>query len=118
MAYVQGFLAAVPKDSKEKYKAMAEEAWPMFRDRGALSMVENWGVDIPDGKVTSFPMATKMEEGETVIFSWIVWPDKATCDKASKEMEAEFDASAMDDMPFDGMRMMWGGFEPLLEVGT
>ena len=93
MAYVQGFLAAVPKANKESYRAMAKESWPMFRDRGALSMIENWGVDIQDGKVTSFPMATKMKEDETVIFSWIIWPDRETCDAAAKSMEAEFDPS-------------------------
>lgn len=114
MAYVQGFLAAVPKANKESYRAMAKESWPMFRDRGALSMIENWGVDIQDGKVTSFPMATKMKEDETVIFSWIIWPDRETCDAAAKSMEAEFDPSETEKMPFDGMRMMWGGFEEIV----
>ena len=115
MAYIQGFLAAVPIANKEKYRTQALEAWEMFKDRGALSMVETWGVDVPDGKVTSFPMATKMEEGETVIFSWIVWPDRETCDAASKAMQEEFDPSTFE-MPFDGMRMMWGGFEELVNV--
>ena len=117
MVYVQGFLAAVPIANKEKYRKMALEAWPLFRDLGALSMVENWGVDVPDGKVTSFPMATKKAEDETVIFSWVVWPDKATCDAASKKMEETFDPASFE-MPFDGMRMMWGGFEELVNVSA
>lgn len=117
MAYVQGFLLAVPKENKAKYKKMAEEALEMFKRFGCIGMQENWGVDVPDGKVTSFPMATKLEEGEVCLFSWIVWPDKATADAAHEKMTAEMEGMEMPEMPFDGMRMMWGGFEPLVAWG-
>ena len=118
MAYIQGFLLAVPENNKEKYRKMALEAWDMFKGYGALSIAENWGVDVPDGKVTSFPLAVKKEEGETVVFSWIVWPDRATCDAAAKKMEQEAPDMESFDMPFDGMRMMWGGFEELVNVSA
>lgn len=115
MAYVQGFLLAVPEENKDAYRKMALDAWDMFRDLGALSMSENWGVDVPDGKVTSFPMAVKKKEGEVVVFSWINWPDKATCDAANEKMMNNPDMDGME-MPFDGMRMMWGGFEELVSA--
>jgi uncharacterized protein YbaA (DUF1428 family) len=116
MSYVQGFLLAVPEDRKEAYREMARKAWEIFRDYGCLSMRENWGVDVPDGKVTSFPMAVKLEPGEVVVFSWMEWPDRETCDRASKAMldDPRFDNPG--EMPFDGMRMMWGGFEELVDV--
>ncbi len=117
MAYVQGFLLAVPEENKEKYKIMAEEALEMFKRLGCIGFQENWGLDVPDGKVTSFPMAVKLEEGEVCLFSWIIWPDKATADEAHKKMVEEMDGQEMPEMPFDGMRMMWGGFEPLVAWG-
>ncbi len=120
MSYVSGFLVAVPDANKEAYRKMAEEVWPYFQGKGALSMRENWGVDVPDGKVTSFPMAVKKKDDETVVFSWVIWPDRETCDKAWKEMmeDPQFSEMSPDKMPFDGMRMMWGGFEELVNVGT
>lgn len=119
MTYVSGFLLAVPTANKAAYKKMAEEVWEIFKDYGCLSMRENWGVDVPDGKVTSFPMAVKKKDDETVVFSWIVWPDKETCDKGWEAMMKDPRMSDMDPagMPFDGMRMMWGGFEELLRAG-
>lgn len=115
MPYYQGFLCAVPEKNKERYRAAALKGWEIFRRFGAVEMVETWGVDIPDGKVTSFPMATKMEAGDTVVFSWIVWPDRETADAATRKM-MEDPAMAEMDMPFDGMKMMWGGFEELVHV--
>ncbi|MGR3795125.1 DUF1428 domain-containing protein [Vannielia sp. SX4] len=117
MAYVQGFLLAVPQENKAKYKEMAEQALEMFKGYGCIGMQENWGADVPDGKVTSFPMATKIEEGEVCVFSWVVWPDKETCDKAAEQMTKDMEGQEMPEMPFDGMRMMWGGFEPLVAWG-
>ena len=116
MPYYQGFLAAVPEANKDRYREEATKAWEMFKGYGALQMVETWGVDVPDGKVTSFPMATKKKDDETVIFSWIVWPDRATADAATHKMMADHSAAAEMEMPFDGMRMMWGGFEELVNV--
>ena len=71
-------------------------------------------MDVPDGKVTSFPMAVKLEDGEVVVFSWLIWPDKKTADDAWAKMEKD-PAMADMDMPFDGKRMMWGGFETIFQ---
>lgn len=115
MAYVQGFLLAVPEANREAYRAMALKTWEYFRGKGALATRECWGVDVPDGKVTSFPMAVKKAEGEAVVFSWIDWPDRATCDAAMGEMMTDPAMEGME-MPFDGTRMMWGGFEELVNA--
>ncbi len=118
MAYVTGFLLAVPEKNKEAYRKMAEDYWPLFKEYGCLSVQENWGVDVPDGKVTSFPMAVKKEAGEVVVFSWMVWPDKETCDKGWQEIQKDPRMSEISEMPFDGKRMMWGGFEPLVRFSA
>jgi len=119
MTYVQGFLLAVPDANKAAYTEMAEASAKVFRENGALSVMEAWGADVPDGKVTSFPMAVKLEAGESVVFSWILWPDKATADSgmgaSMKQLEALMGPD-MSKMPFDGMRMMWGGFESIVEM--
>lgn len=114
MTFIQGFLLAVPAANKDAYRKMAEEAWPMFRRHGCLAIHECWGVDTPEGKVTSFPMAVKREEGEVVVFSWLEWPDRATCDRAMAAMQDDPAMQQPREMPFDGMRMMWGGFEELV----
>ncbi|TPE62243.1 DUF1428 domain-containing protein [Sandaracinobacter neustonicus] len=116
MTYVDGFVLAVPTANKALYKAHAEGTIDLFRRYGALKMVETWGVDVPDGEVTSFPMAVKLKPDETVVFSWIIWPDKATRDKAWAEMTSDPDMAAMVEIPFDGKRMIFGAFEPLMEV--
>jgi len=114
MSYVTGFLTPVKGENRERYVRSAEAAWPLFKEYGATAQVESWGVDVPDGKVTSFPMAVKLEEGEAVVFSWVMWPDKATADAAWGRMMEDPRMKDMD-MPFDGQRMMWGGFETIFE---
>ena len=114
MTYVDGFVAAVPTANKEAYRKHAESAMPLFQRYGALRMVETWGVDVPDGKLTSFPMAVKLEPGEVVVFSWVTWPDRATADACFAGMQDDPGFADMD-MPFDGKRMMWGGFEAVFE---
>lgn len=116
MSYVDGFVLAVPSAKKAEYLKMAELGAVVFKDHGAASVVECWGDDVPDGKLTSFPMAVKCEKDETVVFSWIVWPDKATRDagmKASMEDE-RFTGMGPDAMPFDTKRMIMGGFEVIV----
>lgn len=113
--YIDGFVAAVPTANKDKYRKHAEDAWPLFKDYGATRMVECWGDDVPDGKLTSFPMAVQKKDDETVVFSWVVWPDKATRDKGWADMQK--DSRMNMDMPFDGKRMIYGGFAPILDVG-
>ena len=114
-AYYQGFALAVPVDNKAAYAEMADQGWSMFRERGALGMVEAWGEDVPRGTRTDFYRTAQAVEGAVPVFSWIAWPDRATCDAASRAMEAEMAGQPMPDMPFDGKRMMWGGFEPLFD---
>ncbi len=113
MSYVQGFVLAVPTDRKEEYIAMARAGWPLFRAYGALEMAENWGEDVPEGKVTSFPMAVKRADDETVVFSWIIWPDKASADACAASMGTDPRWNDLPDMCFDGKRMIWGWFVPV-----
>lgn len=114
MAYVTGFLTPVAAENRERYIASARVSWPLFREFGALEQVENWGIDVPDGQHTSFPMAVKLEPGEVVVLAWLKWPDKATADAAWEKMQSDPRMKDMD-MPFDGKRMMWGGFETVFE---
>ena len=114
MAYVTGFLTPVPIANKARYIKSAEAAWPLFQRYGALKQVEAWGENIEDGKTTDFKRAVKLEEGEQVVFSWITWPDKATADAAWEKMQDDPAMQALD-MPFDGKRMIWGGFQTIFE---
>lgn len=114
MSYVQGFLVAVPVERKEEYRAMAQEMWPYFKSMGAISTTECWQDDVADGEVTSFPMAVKLQEGEAVVFSWILWPDAATYQAAFEVMMNDPEMANLE-MPFDGSRMLWGGFKPFFE---
>ncbi len=116
MTHVTGFLAPVPAANKDAYIKHAETAARYFKQYGALSVVECWEAEVPDGQHTSFPMAVKKEDDEVVVFSWITWPDKATADAAWEKMQADTDfAAAMGEMPFDGKRMMWGGFDMVVD---
>lgn len=118
MAYVDGFVLAVPEGNKETYREQAAKAAAVFQEHGALRVVEAWGSDIPRGKTTDFYMATKAEEGENIVFSWITWPSKEARDAAwEKMMQDDRMKPDMDNMPFDGKRMFWGGFEPILDLG-
>ncbi len=116
MTHITGFLAAVPTANRDAYRAHAERAWPIFREHGCIGLHECWGVDVPDGEVTSFPMAVKRAEDETVVFSWMEWPDRETCDRAWAAIMADPRMASLEPMPFDGRRMMWGGFEPILRT--
>ncbi len=116
MSYIQGFLIPVPTANKQAYIDLAAKVGPIFLEYGATAISENWSDSVPDGKVTDFKRAVKAKDDEAVVFSWIEWPDKATCDAASKKMESDERWKQMSDMPFDGMRMMWAGFEPIFET--
>jgi uncharacterized protein YbaA (DUF1428 family) len=116
MTYVDGFVCAVPTANRDKFRQHADEAAKIFKEHGALKVVENWGDDVPDGKLTSFPMAVKREASETVVFSWITWPSKAARDAAWKKiMEDPRMQPDKNPMPFDGKRMIYGGFETIGE---
>lgn len=115
-AYVQGFVVPVPADKKEAYRKMADDAWEMFRGYGALRVVEAWQDDVPEGKQTDFFRTVKAEPGEKVVFSFIEWPSREVCDEAAKKMQEEMKEAAQQEMPFDGKRMIYGGFRPVVEL--
>lgn len=117
MAYVDGFLIPVPDSRKDEYREHEEKWWPWFRDKGAVSMTVCWGDDVKAGRVTDFERSVALQADETVVFAWMIWPDKATRDKAFENM---MDDSAMEmaEMPFDGKRMVFGGFTPIVEVSS
>ncbi len=116
MEYLDGFVAAVPAANKQAYIDHARKALPLFKEFGATRMVEGWGDDVPDGKVTDFRRAVQAEEGEVVLFSWIEWPSKEIRDAGMKRMMEDPRMAELGDMPFDGKRMIFGGFVPVLDA--
>ncbi len=116
MLYVDGFVVAVPTANKEIYRKHAADAAVVFKDHGALSLVECWGDDVPDGEVTSFPMAVKLRDDETVVFSWITWPSRAVRDVGMEKVMADPRLDMENNpMPFDGKRMIYGGFQMIVD---
>ncbi len=113
MTYVSGFVIAVPEGNKQAYHDFSMKMAAIFRDFGAVRTVECWGEDVPDGTVTDFRRAVAAEAGEAIVFAWIEWPDKATSDAAFAKMRAD---PGPAEAPFDGKRMIWGGFTPLLDT--
>jgi uncharacterized protein YbaA (DUF1428 family) len=116
MTYVEGFVAAVPAANKEAYRKHAASALPLFKEFGATRMVENWGDDVPDGKVTDFGGAVKAKPDEVVVFSWVEYPNKAARDAANQKIMSDPRMKEMGGaMPFDGQRMIFGGFVPIVD---
>jgi uncharacterized protein YbaA (DUF1428 family) len=118
MSYIEGFIVPVPKANKEAYRKSAADAAPLFREYGVTRHIEAWDSDVPEGKVTDFRKAVDAKDDEAVVFSWFEYPDKATRDAANEKMRndermKEFGAN----MPFDGKRMIYGGFEPQIDEG-
>jgi uncharacterized protein YbaA (DUF1428 family) len=118
MSYIDGFLIPVPEDKKGDYRRMAEWAATIFQEHGALQVVECWGDDIPAGKLTDFYRAVKAEPGETIVFAWIVWPSREARDEGNRKVMADPRMQPMNNMPFDGKRMIFGGFAPLFDSGS
>ena len=117
MTYVDGFLCAVPVSSKAAFRAHAEKAAAAFKKHGALSVVECWGDELPEGKVNSMHTAVLRKPDETVVFSWITWPSKAVRDAAMPKAMADPDLNpGTNPMPFDGSRMIFGGFEMIVDA--
>lgn len=116
MEYVDAFAAAVPNDNKEKYIQHAKDAAVVFKEYGALQLVECWGDDVPNGELTSFPLAVQCKDNETVVFSWIIWPSKEIRNQGmEKVMRDSRMTEDMNPMPFDGKRLIYGGFQMLLK---
>ena len=117
MNYADGFVAAVPTAESEAFLKHANTCAAVLKENGALTVVDCWGDDVPDGKVTSFPMAVKLEPGETVVFSWITWPSKLVRDEGMKQFMADARIqSDVNPMPFDGKRMIYGGFQMIMQA--
>ena len=117
MTYIDGFVVPVPTANRETYRRTAESASRVFKEYGALAVVECWGDDVPEGKLTSFPMAVQRKEDETVVFSWILWPSRSARDEGMKKAMADPRLKeGMDPMPFDGKRMIYGGFEVIVSA--
>lgn len=123
MSYIDGFVIAVPTANKQKFIDHANNADSMFIEMGALKVIECWGDDVPDGSSTDFRKAVKATADESVVFSWIEWPDKATRDAGMAKLEAMMEDPdnadprmdpAKNPMPFDGKRMIFGGFVPVV----
>jgi uncharacterized protein YbaA (DUF1428 family) len=121
MSYVDGFVIAVPTANKQEFIDHAKLGDSVFIDLGATRVIECWGDEVPDGKLTDFRKAVQAGDDETVVFSWIEWPDKETRDAGMKKMMSDdFKDERMDPeknpMPFDGKRLIVGGFAPLVEL--
>jgi uncharacterized protein YbaA (DUF1428 family) len=116
MTYVDGVIAAVPTADKQAYLDHARKAAALFKELGALSVTECWGDDVPEGKTNSLHTAVLRKPEETVVFSWITWPSKAVRDEAWQKLHDDPSmGEKMGPMPFDGQRMIFGGFEAILE---
>ena len=117
MAYIDGFVAAVPTANKQKYLRHAREMAPLFKEYGAQQQVECWGDDVPEGEATSFPKAVQKKDDETVVFAWITWPSREIRNAAWEKVMADPRLQPeVNPMPFDGKRMIYGGFETIVEV--
>ncbi|MEJ8856921.1 DUF1428 domain-containing protein [Variovorax robiniae] len=118
MAYIDGFVIAVPTANKSKFIEHANMGDCVFIEHGAIRVLECWGEDVKAGKQTDFQRAVQAKDDETVVFSWIEWPDKATRDAAMDKVMADPRLDPKNNpMPFDGMRMIFGGFTPVVDLG-
>ncbi|MFI4927134.1 MAG: DUF1428 domain-containing protein [Burkholderiales bacterium] len=117
MNYIAGYVVPVPTANRETYRRVAQASSAVFKEYGALAVVECWGDDVPEGKLTSFPMAVQRKPDETVVFSWIMWPSRAARDEGmQKAMADPRIKDGMNPMPFDGKRMIYGGFEVIVDA--
>lgn len=113
MMYVNTYILGVPEEKKDDYVCIATRFAEVARDFGALEIFENWELEVPDGEHTDYRKAIKAEPGEMIVMSWIVWPDRETAARAHKGMFTDPRMDEMGEMPFDGKRMILGGFEPI-----
>ena len=114
--YVDGFVAAVPAKNKAAFLDMAKDAAVFFRKHGALRVVETWGDDVPEGELTSFRKAVDAKPDEVIVFSWVTWPSKAARDAGNEAVMNDPEMIGPEESPFDGRRMIYGGFQVLLDA--
>jgi uncharacterized protein YbaA (DUF1428 family) len=115
--YVAGFVIPVPEDKIDAYRRWAENGAKLFREYGCIEIVESWEDNVPDGKQTDFRRAVAAQDGEKIVFTWQIWPDKATLDALEARMhdDARFEVSG--EIPFDAKRLIYGGFTPIHVMG-
>ncbi len=119
MTYIDGFVIPVPHGKKEAYREMAAAAAAIFQENGALQIVEAWEDDVPDGKLTDFRRAVQAEKGESIVFSWIIWPSREVRDQGNQKIMTDPRMQPFgNDVPFDGKRMIVGGFKPIVQSGV
>jgi uncharacterized protein YbaA (DUF1428 family) len=118
MTYIDGFVIAVPDTNREAFIAHAKRYDAIFLEYGAIRVVECWGDEVPEGKVTDFRRAVQAETGESIVFSWIEWPDKAARDAGMKKFMADPRMQEASECPFDGKRMIFGGFTPVVTLAS
>jgi uncharacterized protein YbaA (DUF1428 family) len=116
MSYIDGFVIAVPKANREQFIAHAQTFDAIFLEVGATRVMECWGDDVPTGKLTDFHRAVQARDDEAVVFSWVEWPDKATRDAGVEKFMKDPRMNAAGEMPFDGKRMIFGGFAPVVSL--
>ncbi|MFC7536088.1 DUF1428 domain-containing protein [Sphingomonas sp. GCM10030256] len=116
--YTDGFLVPVPQDKRDAYRAMAQTMADKFKQWGAVRVIEAWGDDVPDGKVTDYKRAVQAQDGEGIVFSYVQWPDRETRDAGWDKMMNDPELQPQGEMPFDGKRMFWGGFRPILDTAA
>ena len=117
MGYIDGFVTAVPTANKQVYVEHARKAAALLKEFGVSRFVETWGDDVPRGEVNDLHKAVAAQDGETILFSWFEYPDKATRQAAGEKMMSDPRMKDMADMPFDGSRMIWSGFDVVNEAG-
>ena len=116
MQYIDAYVAAVPTANKDAYRAHTKQTAVVFKDHGAIKLVENWGGAAPDGELTSFPKAVQCKSDETVEFSWIIWPSKAVRDAPMEQAMSDPRLSdGNNPIPFDGTRLIYSGFETIVD---
>ena len=119
MSYIDGFVVPVAPGKKNAYREMAAKAAPIFREYGALQVVEAWEDDVPDGKVTDFRRAVQAQKGESIVFSWIIWPSREIRDEGNKRAMADPRMQpTAGELPFDAKRMIFGGFTAIVQSGS
>jgi len=117
MSYIDGYVIAVPTANKEAYKKTSLITACILKECGALNLIECWGDDIPEGKLTSFPLAVDLKPDETVVFSWVLWPDRSARDLGTQKAMADPRMQpGVKDMPYDASRMIYGGFDVFINA--